>query len=91
MAFKADLKAHLAEFPAAPFLFVGAGVSRRYLGLDGWKDLLRRFAAVAGEEYDYYAATAGGDLPRVASLIAADLHEVRRERTDSAGARSALG
>lgn len=75
MAFAADLESHLAQFPSAPFLFVGAGMSRRYLGLDGWEDLLRRFAELTGENYDYYAATAGRDLPTVATLIAADLHE----------------
>jgi hypothetical protein len=75
MAFKTDLEAHLAQFPSAPFLFVGAGVSRRYLRLDGWEELLRRFAELTGEDYDYYAATAGRDLPTVATLIAEDLHE----------------
>jgi hypothetical protein len=75
MAFKAELEAHLARLPAAPFLFVGAGMSRRYLGLDDWEGLLRRFSKAAGQPYDYYAATAAGDFPRAATLIAADLHE----------------
>lgn len=75
MAFKADLEAHLAQFSSAPFLFVGAGVSRRYLGLDDWEDLLRRLTELTEEDYDYYAATAGRDLPTIATLIAEDLHE----------------
>jgi hypothetical protein len=74
VALKTELKQHLQDFPA-PFLFVGAGISKRYLGLDSWEDLLRRHAEVAGQAYEYYAATADNDLPRIASLIAADLHE----------------
>ncbi len=74
MAFKEDLTAHLGRL-SAPFLFVGAGLSRRYLGLDGWEDLLRKYAELAGQPYEYYASTADGDFPRIASLIAADLHE----------------
>lgn len=75
MAFKADLKAHLDALPAAPFLFIGAGLSRRYLGLDGWEALLRRYAGVAGQPFEYYATSANGDFPKIASLIATDLHE----------------
>jgi hypothetical protein len=57
-------------------------MSRRYLGLPGREELLRHNAELGGEPYEYYAATADGDLPRVASLIAADLHE--RWWTDAA-------
>jgi hypothetical protein len=44
---------HLSGFRSAPFLFAGAGLSRRYLGLDSWEGLLRRFAAEAGRPYEY--------------------------------------
>lgn len=70
-----ELADHLKRFPAAPFLFVGAGVGRRYLNLPDWKGLLQEYAAVVGREYEYYASTADGDYPKTASLIAADLHE----------------
>jgi len=72
--FQDELLAHLRSFRAAPFLFVGAGLSRRYLGLDGWEALLRRLAGLTGQRYEYYSASADGDLPRIASLIAEDLH-----------------
>lgn len=75
MAFKDELLGHLRRFAPAPFLFVGAGISRRYLGSDGWEELLRRYAAEAGQPYEYYASSADQDLPRIASLIATDLHE----------------
>lgn len=70
-----DFARHLKQFRAAPFLFVGAGLSCRYLGLDDWEALLRRLAELTGKEYDYYAASAGGDLPRTATLIAGALHD----------------
>lgn len=73
--FRDALAAHLKQFAAAPFLFVGTGVSRRYLDLPDWTSLLRHFAAVAGGDYSYYYASANGDPATIASLVAADLHE----------------
>lgn len=70
-----DLLTHLRRFPSAPFLFIGAGIGRRYLGLDDWTGLLRRFATIAGNEFDFYSASANGDPSQIATLIAADLHE----------------
>lgn len=74
--FRDGLEAHLKTFRAAPFLFIGAGLSRRYLGLDGWEALLRRMAELTGGDYDFYNATADGDLAQIATLIAEDLHEI---------------
>jgi SIR2-like domain len=73
--FRDDLISHLKQFSAAPFLFVGAGVGRRYLGLDSWEGLLRRFAPAAGGSYDFYFASANGDPAKIASLIAGDVHD----------------
>jgi hypothetical protein len=85
-AFGDAFEAHLKKFRAAPLLFVGAGLSRRYLALDGWETLLRRMADLTGKDFDYYAASADGDLPQVATLIAEELHdpwwsEARFEKT----------
>ncbi|MCS6581515.1 SIR2 family protein [Curtobacterium citreum] len=68
------LSAELAEHSALPYLFLGSGVSRRYLGLPDWPGLLRRFAAAIGEDFDYHFATANGDLPKTASAIASQFH-----------------
>jgi hypothetical protein len=73
--FRDELTAHLKQFSAAPFVFVGAGMSRRYPALPGWEAPLRRYADVAGRPYEYFAATAGGDYPAIATLIARELHE----------------
>jgi SIR2-like domain len=70
-----ELSAHLNGFRSAPFLFIGAGLSRRYLGLESWEGLLRRYAAETSRPYEYYVATANGVLPAVASAIARELHE----------------
>lgn len=59
---------------SAPFLFIGSGFSRRYLNLEDWHSLLRRFSEGL-KPYEYYHATANGDLPMVASLIADDFHD----------------
>lgn len=73
--FEDEFTTHLADIGPAPFLFVGAGLSRRYIGLEDWKGLLEKYSKVAGRSYDYYSASANEDLPQIATLIAADLHE----------------
>src|ERR1700736_2280709 len=67
---------HLSDFPAAPFLFVGSGLSRRYLGLESWRRLLERFSSPLPRPFEYYFSTSSGYLPRVASLMAKDFHEL---------------
>jgi hypothetical protein len=71
-----ELDARLRAFSRAPYLFVGAGMSRRFLGADGWVDLLQRMAAHTDRPYAYFASKADGDLPQVATQIAQAFHEV---------------
>jgi hypothetical protein len=70
-----QLRAHLKQFAAAPVLFVGCGVSRRFLGLPDWTGLLRYLAGLTGNDYDYYSSTAAGDPGQIASLMAPALHD----------------
>ena len=67
---------HLDGFDSAPFLFVGSGLSRRYLGTEDWAGLLRRFSALTDRPWEYYLSTANGDYPEAASNIAERFHEV---------------
>ena len=70
-------------FNTTPFLFVGSGISRRYLGLPDWKSLLVHFATeIKGDElaYQFYAdksadAASSMLMPRIASLIEKDFNE----------------
>lgn len=69
-----ELKAILQKHPAAPFLFVGSGFSRRYLGLDDWAGLLQYFCKNI-KDFGYYRSKADGDLPTAASNMAHDFNE----------------
>ena len=58
------------------YLFLGSGISRRYLGLSDWQGLLRHFASEVGEDYDFHNASANGDQLKVASLLARAFHPI---------------
>ena len=76
---------HLKKFDTLPFMFVGSGLSRRYLGLENWEGLLRRFARIAKDEefaYEIYIEIAKevgykeGLLQKVAELIERDFNQL---------------
>jgi hypothetical protein len=68
---------------APPFLFIGSGFSRRYIGTPNWEDLLRHFSSLAGEnEYSYNmyhdlasrTENTNGIEPKIAELIESDFN-----------------
>ncbi len=75
MTFSEELGEHFQKFSSAPFLFVGAGVSRRYLELDDWPGLLARVAGLTGKPYEYYLTKASGEFPQMATEIAYELFD----------------
>ncbi|MCI5499229.1 MAG: SIR2 family protein [Clostridiales bacterium] len=71
----------VARFNTTPFLFAGAGITRRYYGLPDWPGLLKEFAnrissdRFAYNAYENAAKVSGytqGLLPKVATLIQQD-------------------
>lgn len=75
------IKEIVGRFNTTPFLFVGSGMSRRYLDLPDWKSLLAHFAKIIRDDefaYDSYENQAKsmecrvGIMPKVAELIQKD-------------------
>jgi hypothetical protein len=69
------LSALLAANSGAPFLFIGSGFSRRYIGLEQWNELLGRFCEGI-QEFGFYASHSNSELPVAASLMADDFNSV---------------
>lgn len=72
------------SFNTTPFLFIGSGISRRYLNLPDWKGLLKHFAEVISDDefsYDSYVSKArnmkyrAGIMPKVAEIIQQDFDQ----------------
>lgn len=75
----------LKQFDSLPFIFVGSGLSIRYLDLDNWEGLLRKFASLASNQefgYELYYQKAErnshkeGIMPKVSELIEDSFNEV---------------
>ncbi|MDY2883402.1 MAG: SIR2 family protein [Romboutsia timonensis] len=82
---KEQIYNHISKFDTTPFLFVGSGLTRRYLGLDSWYDLLNRFAVqvedndFAFEIYTDKAEDMGysqGQYQKIAELIEKDFNRL---------------
>jgi hypothetical protein len=70
MAFKKKLEEHFKQFEASPILFIGSGVSRRYLGVNCWEDLLKQFAERIGVSHVKLRAQSNGDSTVYAQNLA---------------------
>ncbi|MFA0438431.1 hypothetical protein BCU70_13115 [Vibrio sp. 10N.286.49.C2] len=70
MSFKKQLEEHFQQFDASPILFVGSGVSRRYLGVNCWEGLLKQFSEKLGEQHVRLRAQSNGDLTKYAQILA---------------------
>lgn len=70
MAFKKKLEEHFKQFDASPVLFIGSGLSRRYIGINCWEDLLKQFAESIGVSHVKLRTQSNGDLTVYAQYLA---------------------
>ncbi|XKH58042.1 SIR2 family protein [Citricoccus nitrophenolicus] len=87
MKFEEALIAHLSKVSTSPFLFVGSGLSRRYMGSDTWQGLLGRFSDAMGRPYARYSSAADGDYPEIATRLARDFFDHWWDREEYADSR----
>lgn len=65
------------EFPTTPFLFVGSGLTRRYLGLPNWEELLKHFANIISTDefiFQRYMNEHDKDYAAIGSAIEKDFN-----------------
>ena len=65
----------LSDNTALPVLFIGSGLSRRYLNLPDWEGLLKQYCVKPFEYYNDKAARACRDNPEMRLPTAADYIE----------------
>lgn len=75
MNFDDELSILLTKRESAPFLFVGSGFSRRYLGLDDWDGLLSKFC-LTGKPYQYFKSSANQDTRVAARLLSEEFYDL---------------
>lgn len=85
----ADLQEHLAKFNTNPYLFVGSGLSRRFLSLPTWEELLLSFfeGSKIDGDFEYYQSKSNGALPLLATNLAKEFHEIWWRSADFKKAR----
>ncbi|CAM3978164.1 SIR2 family protein [Psychrobacter arenosus] len=69
----------LSESASAPFLFIGSGFSRRYIGLPDWVGLLKKFSK---KPFASYLGKANGDIPEAALALASDYYDEWWEKNE---------
>jgi len=73
-----DFQNHLSKFSTNPYLFIGSGLSRRFISLPSWEELLIAFfeeSTIEGD-YEYHHSKSNGNLPVLASNLAKEFHEI---------------
>lgn len=68
-----DIKSCLEGLQVQPILFMGAGISQRYIGAPGWEDLLKYLSGscpLIKRPYGYFSQAHNDDKPAIASEFA---------------------
>ena len=76
------------QFPSTPYMFVGSGLSRRYLNLPDWKSLLNHFSKRLSSDpfkLQSYITFANNNFAKVGSLIEQDFNEKWYLKSDFRG------
>ena len=84
-----ELRNALTDTQALPVLFVGSGISRRYLDTPDWDGLLDHFASLTKFSAGYYRGKANEDRPEMASAIAAQFYDEWFNNDDYTESRAA--
>lgn len=66
----------LKKHNSLPYLFIGSGISRRYLGLPNWEGLLNIFTEDLSHPFNYYLSKSDGDYSRAATEIAKEFNNI---------------
>ena len=69
MSIEEELKNILSKSDTLPFLFVGSGISQRYINTDSWECLLENFS---DKDINYYKSFTDNNYPKMGSKIAED-------------------
>lgn len=72
-----ELIEQLSSINSHPFLFIGSGVSRRYLGLENWSGLLERFSNEIPDSspFQKHISDSNCNMSDVASLISEEFKD----------------
>ncbi len=76
--FQIKVSNHLKTISTAPYLFIGSGLSNRYLNIEDWHSLLKNVSAEINmpNKFNYYFSQASNDLPKVATIIGNDFFDI---------------
>lgn len=86
MDIEAELSSIFSQRSSGPFLFLGSGFSRRYIGLEDWDGLLSRYCLM-GKPYNFYKSSSNNKTPVSAQIIADEFHDFWWEGADYAPSR----
>lgn len=74
MSTEDKFKELITKMNATPFLFIGSGLSRRYIDLPDWKGLLKKFSNNT-RPFEYFLSKSEGNTPKAAKLLSKEYHQ----------------